>query len=176
MLRAQKLDDGDYEVHLPPQALELLWHLPRRLRNLLESPDFEDRVVRRLFPVAYDDEEKESEYRELLGDDLRQRKLAAIDVFEEILRSGEIHRREAHLSIPAERFDSVLGFINDMRLLLGVELDITDDNWQFEISPDHPRAEEMLLLDFLGFLQHSLLEATGMADLEGIDLAPPPEA
>ena len=166
MLNVQPQKNGDFLVTMPPPALEFLHRLPGKLRSVLRNPDFGDSAVRRLFPVAYKDPRREEEYRRLLADDLTRRKLEALDVFEEILTSCDLDPRQASLTIAGKHFHACLGVINDMRLVLGVELDIREEIWEKELDPGDPRGEKLLLLHFLSFLEESLLEATGMVDLD----------
>lgn len=166
MVNVEREESGNVLVRLPVPALEFLHRLPGKLRAILQDPDFAETVVRRLFPVAYRNPQQESEYRKLLGDDLLRRKLEAIDVFESTLKASRVHRREATITIAARDFPACLGVVNDMRLVLGVELDIRDETWGREIDPDDPRGERLLLLHFLSFFEEALLESTGMVDLD----------
>ena len=165
MLEIERQKNGSFVIRMPPVALECLHALPQRLRALLDNPDFNDRVVQRLFPVAYKDPQREAEYRQLLGDDLRQRKLEAIGVFEAILAESRLKRRRATMTIAAEHFGACLHVVNDMRLLLGTEMDIREDIWEKDIDPADPRSESLILLHFLSFFEESLLQATGLVDL-----------
>ena len=146
-------------VSLDENFAAVLKELPGRLRQVLGRSDFTDRVTRRLFPKAYDDEEMEAEYRHLLGEDLRQRKLENVKAFEHTLKNWKASQRQVHVRIGPGDFELWLGFINDMRLVLGTELDIQDDSWERDFDPAHPHAEEMQLLDCLGWLQEALLQA-----------------
>lgn len=165
-MNVEKKKNGNFLVRMPVPALEFLHRLPGKLRAILKDPDFSDSVVRRLFPVAYRDLQKESEYRELLGDDLRRRKLEAIEVFEEILKTCRLDLHLAAITIAAQHFTACLGVINDMRLVLGVELDIRQEIWEREFDPGDPRSENLLVLHFLSYFEEALLEATGMVDLD----------
>jgi len=65
-------------VYLPHGEGLVLYTLPQRIEELLSREDFNRRVAERLFPVAYEDADKEAEYRKLLGDDLRKSKLESL--------------------------------------------------------------------------------------------------
>ncbi len=162
MLNVERRKNGTFRVRMPIPALEFLRRLPGKLRAILENPDFGDSAVRRLFPVAYKDPQKEAEYRQLLAGDLARRKLEALDVFEKILAGSKLDRQQAAIEISEEHFHPCLGVINDMRLVLGVELDIEEEIWEREFDPGDPRSEKLLLLHFLSYVEESLLEATGM--------------
>jgi len=159
MLRVHRLKNGDMRVTLDPKLAAILRELPGRLRRVLARPDVTDRVTRRLFPKAYRDEEMEAEYRKLLGDDLLKRKLDSVQAFEHTLKNWNASRGKIHLNIGPADFELWLGFVNDMRLVLGTELDIEDDSWERDFDPSHPQAEDMALLHCLGWLEESLLQA-----------------
>ena len=165
MVHVERQKNGSFAVRMPAAVLECLHRLPRRLRSLLEDPNFSDRIVRRLFPIAYEDAEREAEYRNLLGDDFRQRKLESLQVFEDILGNCRLNLHQAKMTIAADHFHACLRVVNDMRLLLGTEVDIREDIWEKEIDPDEPLSESLLLLHFLSYFEESLLQATGMVDL-----------
>ena len=64
------------------------------------------------------------------------------------------------LQIRATDFDLWLCFINDMRLVLGTELDIEDEGWGDAFDPNHPQAPELAPLHYLSWLQEELLGAS----------------
>ena len=167
MLSIQRSPDGDLCLRLPPLQGLVLCTLPARLRAVLASDRFESRVVSRLFPRAYSDAKEEAEYRKLLGDDLRRSKLAAVEAFEATFPGQTIDEHGLKVTVPANAVDAWLGFLNDMRLLLATELDITDNDWSAEYDvEDEEQEAELTLLHFLTWLQQSLLEALGVAPPE----------
>ena len=159
MLRVRREKNGLLRISLDPGTAEVLRDLPRRLRALLTRPDFGDRVVQRLFPRAYKTEAEEVEYRELLGNDLLKRKLDSVDVFEKTLRAWKEGGLQVQLTVTPEDFELWLGFVNDMRLVLGTELDIKDESWGHTFDPSHPQANDMALLHYLSWLEEELLRA-----------------
>ena len=165
MLNVQRRSDNVLSVHLGLHEAVVLKMLPERLRCLLEDPDFNDRVARRFFPSAYDDEGSEREYRRLLGDELVRHKLDCVDAFDKTLRTGTVYgtgpHRGVEVLIKPEEYELWLGFVNDFRLMLGTELDIRDEDWGDEFDPDHPCAEDLALLHLLTWLEEELLRASG---------------
>lgn len=159
MARVERKKDGTLVVTLPLSEAILLQSLPARLRAVLEDPESAQRAVARLFPPAYADSGKEAEYRRLLGDDLQRRKLESVDVFERTLAGSKLSRGKVRLSIRAEEFDTWLSCVNDLRIAIGAELDIREENWSKEFDPNSPAAEEMALLHYLSWLEEILLEA-----------------
>lgn len=134
--------------------------LPQRLRRILESPSHHRRVCERLFPNAYADPKRAEEFRRLLGDDLIRRKLAAVEGFEESLRNARVRRSRVEIDIGPEGFEYWLGFINDFRLMLGVELGIEDDEWGSDFDPTEPMSEDLITLHLLSWLEEELLRAS----------------
>jgi hypothetical protein len=49
--------------------------------------------------------------------------------------------------------------VNDVRLLLGTRLDVSEDPAQRKVSPDDPRAPGFALYDYLSLLTQELVEA-----------------
>jgi hypothetical protein len=176
MLDIRRRQNGTYVVTLDLYEALLLRSLPDRLRRLLESPEVDARVARRFFPPAYRDSQKNREYRRLLGDDLRRRKLAGVETFENTLRNLRRKGRQVEIRIRTEEYDLWLAFVNDMRVLLGVELDIRDDDWgSEEFDPESPHAEDLALLHYLSWLEEALISASGfeMPPVDPRQLRPP---
>ncbi len=165
-LAVSKTDNGDFAVVMSTPLFHYLSLLPDRLRDALDSPDYATRAMRRMFPPGYSDPEKESEYQDLVKGDLLQQRLQKIAAFEGIVAQGSVSNSEGKLLIRAAEFDACLSFLNDLRVLLGEELEIEDDDWERDIDPDDPRADKVLMLHLLGYIEQGLLEATGMVDFE----------
>lgn len=163
MIRVRRRRDGRLVVALTEEEAVLLLTLPRRIRTLLDDPDFRRRSVARLFPKAYEDPQKDAEYQKLLGDDLRTRKLEAVDAFEETLQTWRARRGHVEIEIAPEAFELWLGTVNDMRLVLGADLEIENEGWQLDFDPQGPRAGDFALLHWLSWLEESLLEAARLS-------------
>lgn len=148
-----------------PDGMAALEGLPASMRSLLKDIDFADAAVRRLFPPAFrEDPEAEEEYQSLLREDLVRRKLEAVEAFERTLAG----RRERKLlfgsalievDLGDEDLTFWLGFLHDMRLVIGTRLDVTDASWQRSIAPSDPHAAEMLLLHHLAAMEEMILRA-----------------
>jgi len=127
--------------------------LERRLsaelrRLLVEAP--EDPSLERLFPPAYDDAQDEAEYRRLMGDELLEGRRRALRVIEETLDQDRLTKEQA---------ESWLTALNDLRLVLGTRLDVTEDMLLERLRPDDPNAFEISLYAYLSWLQEQLVEA-----------------
>jgi hypothetical protein len=118
------------------------------------APD--DPVLRRLLPDAYGDPELAAEFRQLTDADLRARKASALRrVLDDVTGDDTVALDE----------DEGVGMwvqgINDVRLVLGTRLDVTED-WtdSFDtLPPDDPRIPLYLFYDWLSSLQDALVRA-----------------
>ncbi len=160
--------DGSYTLLLSPPLFRFIEKLPLDFRNILTSSDGNEALLARLFPPAYGKADLDREYRELLGMDLLQRKMDCMEIFEACLAAMEEKDSLCRVPIAKNEFNACLAFINDFRIILGIELDIKDDDWQ---QPSEQHADEIGqqkygLLSVLTILQQSLLEATGLVDFE----------
>ncbi|MCA8960924.1 MAG: DUF2017 family protein [Planctomycetes bacterium] len=165
-IAVRRRDNEDFVLEMSPPLFQFLHLLPDRLREVLDSPDFTSRALQRLFPPAYSDPDRETEYRQLIAGDLLAQRMAKIEAFEQILARGEIAELGARIVVPASQFDATLSFLNDLRVVLAEELEIEDEDWEARLQPNDPRADQILMLHLLGSLEQGLLEATGMVDFE----------
>ena len=147
--RIERTSKGDIRLRLPRDERALLRSLPGQLQRLLaEAPD--DPSLERLFPPAYDDAESEAEYRRLMGDELLDGRRRALRVIEDTLDEDRLTTEQA---------ESWLTGLNDLRLVLGMRLDVTDETLLERIHPDDPDAFEVSLYAYLSWLQEQLVEA-----------------
>jgi hypothetical protein len=147
-------------VRLAQDELAVLRGLPDQLRTVL-GEDEDEPVNRRLFPPAYldvADIERDVEYRRLMHDDLVREKLANLDLVTGSLERGSSSVRRWTVELTDEEAAAWLGVLNDLRLALGVRLDITED-YDGDVDDTDPRAPAFRLLSYLGWLEEQLLEA-----------------
>jgi hypothetical protein len=52
-----------------------------------------------------------------------------------------------------------LSAMNDLRLVLGTRLDVTEDTYEEDIDQEDPRFPSLAMYSYLGFLQEQLVEA-----------------
>jgi len=113
-------------------------------------------VLLRLFPDAYgDDDEAASEFRRFTERDLRQMKTQhAQTALEALQRSGD------KVMLTYAMAPSWMGFLNDVRLALGVRIGIDDDfhDEVEEFDRDDPRLPLLGVYDWLTYLQESLVQ------------------
>lgn len=156
--------DGEIRLRLSGREREALRDLPDQLRELLRlAPD--DAAVRRLRPPAYTGmPEHEEEYRRFMGDDLQERQLAALAVMEETVDADRLTEEQAQ---------GWLAALNTLRLVLGTQLDVSEDLDMAGVGRDDPRAPGLALYGYLSWLLDQLVDAlaAGLPDVgEGPDL------
>jgi hypothetical protein len=147
-------------VRLAQDEVAVLRGLPDQLRGVLDEGEDEP-VNQRLFPPAYlevADVERDAEYRRLMRDDLVNEKLANLDLVTGTLARGSSSVRRWTVELTDEEAAAWLGVLNDLRLALGVRLDITED-FDGDIDDTDPRAPALRLLSYLGWLEEQLLDA-----------------
>jgi hypothetical protein len=145
--------DGSYTVRLSEPEQTLLKSLLVQLRTLLKlegSGEITDESgVRRLFPTAYPArEDLEAEYQGMVRDDLLGQRLAAIDLVESTIVLP---------SVDEEQLTTWLKTFNDLRLVLGTRLDVSEDMGL--IDPEDPDAPALAAYEYLGWLLESTVGA-----------------
>jgi hypothetical protein len=140
---------GNLRLRLPDDERELIELLCEELRARVEDePDHPD--LRRLFPPAHaDDPEAEAAYRSLVGSQLDAGRERAVATVQATLGSDTLTVEEA---------ESWLTVLNDLRLVIGTRLDVTEE-MSFDLAPDDPRAAELAVYAYLSWLQEQLVEA-----------------
>ena len=147
--RLKRTRDGAVRLRLPREERELLRTLPAQLRALLDAaPD--DPSLERLFPPAYDDAESEDEYRRLMRDELLDGRRRALEVVEETLDRDRLSAEQAQAWLTA---------LNDLRLVLGTRLDVSEEMLARPLDERDPRAPELAVYAYLSWLQEQLVEA-----------------
>lgn len=143
-------------VHLDIDEARLLREVCGEMKTLLEADiPRADPVMQRLFPDAFEDPTEAENFRELIGGDLHAHKVDALrTVTERLGPSGPLDS-----SIPEDEIEAWLTLLTDIRLAIGVRLDITEDRMASDIHPADPDAPALSVLHWLGWLQGSILEA-----------------
>ena len=155
-IKVRRQRDGRYRVDLDPWERGLLRSLPGTLRDLLET---DDPALERLFPTAYlgDDEAtraRNDEYRRLMRSDLLARKQSALDVLEETVDAE---------TLDEEQLVAWMGAVNDVRLVLGTRLDVSEDMGLDPFDDDDPRAPAYAVYVYLAELQEWIVRALSSA-------------
>lgn len=140
----EPLPDGRYGVRLGADDRRLVRHLCEELRTAIEA---DDRAVPRLFPPAHrDDQDAAAEFDRVARDGLVAGRLEALAAVIETVEAEQLD--EGGLQ-------AWCGALNDLRLVLGERLGVTEDMDEtlYARSPDHA------LYAWLTWLQASAVEA-----------------
>jgi hypothetical protein len=140
---------GEVRLRLSHDERRLLAGLVQELRALLDGAPG-DPSLRRLFPPAYDEDDDERAYRDLMAGELLDGRRAALDLVAQTVERDRLSAEEA---------DSWLRALNDLRLVLGTRLDVQEDTFAGELRPDDPRAPALAVYGYLSWMQEQLIEA-----------------
>ncbi|MHB8681394.1 MAG: DUF2017 family protein [Acidimicrobiales bacterium] len=145
---------GRFHPHLGAQERELLEALPREAQGLLVKGE---PAAARLFPVAYpDDPVAEADYEALMGEGLLARHQGALDTLAQTAGADSLDEDELH---------QWLGALEVLRLVLGTELDVSED--VAEIDALDPRAPQYAMYAYLSMLQGEIVEVLAASLPEG---------
>lgn len=130
---------------------------------LTDHFDHEDPVVARLFPDVYPERPEDSrEFRQYTEGDLKTAKIDQAGAVLAALPDGA----GGEVRLDAEAAEAWLRAINDVRLAMGVRLDVTPEtDIQDELDeavlrdPTSSRVFQLSVYAYLGYLQESLLNA-----------------
>ncbi len=139
--------DGSFQLRLTDDERDLVADLAAQMRELLVSEETDG--LQRLYPPAYaNDPERDSEYRAMVHDELLEKRLAAVDVVEQTA---------AAKTLTEEQVTAWMGAINDLRLVLGTRLDVTED--QDFPALDDPTAPAFAVYQYLTHLLAEIVHA-----------------
>jgi hypothetical protein len=133
--RFTRTREGRWRVRLESGEEALLRGLPDQLQGLLAGNGGESTV--RLFPPAYaQDAEMDAEYQRLMRDELVRRRLEAVATVRESLGHDELTDDELH---------AWARVLNDVRLVLGTVLDVSEDSDVLDVAPGAPDTGQRVL-------------------------------
>lgn len=154
MPELEKRPDGSLRLALEEYEAELLRRLGGEMRLLLEADvPAVDPVVRRLFPAAYEEDEDEAAYRQMIGKDLKEAKGQALETVTGAL--GDTGGAEVDL--PPDDVDDWLTFLADTRLAIGTRLGVDEETMARSVDPSEPDAVAMSIMHWLGYVQETIL-------------------
>lgn len=156
-VRPAKGRDG-FEIRLENNERELLAALPGQLVELLDAAAGDDALLRedpalaRLYPDAYGDADREhaEEFRRLMNEDLMERHRGALEMLAATATREHVN---------AEELAGWMSAINQLRLVLGTRLGVTEDLDPDDLDDDDPRRDGLALYGYLSFLQEQVVEA-----------------
>ncbi len=141
------LGDDQYALELASDERRLVRAACEELRPLVAE---QDEAAARLFPAAYrDDPAASAEYDALVRDGLVAGKLHAIDV---VLETCDERR------LDAAQVEAWCGALNDLRLVLGERLGVTEELYETGIDPRDSRAPQLAVYGWLTWLQGEIVE------------------
>lgn len=147
--------DGDgFVVELPEPTAAVIESLCGQLEDLLTngSP-----LTVRLFPPPYgDDDERNEGYSVLAGAELVDHRLTAISTVRTVL---------ANQRADEEQLSAWMRSLNDMRLVLGTMIGITDDEHPPAVRAEHEQALEVYET-LAAILELTVMALTGTLDDE----------
>lgn len=142
-------------VQLEDYESDLLHQLVDEMKIMLEADIGEDPVHKRLYPQAYQDEDAARAYNELVGNELRSGKVAALKTLEDTLERDTA--KGATLTV--DETEAWLRALSDLRLAIGTRLEVTEEKMGAEVDVDDPEAPALSVLHWLGWMQESILES-----------------
>lgn len=147
-----------------PDEVAVLRQVASEVIGLLsDGYDRDDPVVERLFPDAYaDDPEQAADFRRYTEGDLKTAKIdQAAAILAALPSTGG-----AVVRLDPEAAEAWLRALNDVRLALGIRLEVRDDTDLVEEldeavmhDPTSARVRQLTMYEYLGVLQESLLES-----------------
>ena len=148
--RIARTDEGGIRLLIPEPERELLRRVALDLGSLLEQ-DADDPALARLFPPAHDDHELEREYRDLTRGQLLSDRTKALETL------CATTDRDV---LTADEADAWLRALNDLRLVLGTRIGVTEDlDWD-AVDATHPQAHQLAIYGYLSWLQEELVAAS----------------
>src|SRR5262249_48633535 len=149
--RIRRTRRGTYRVELPEEERDLLRRLLPQLRSLVEGDDPGDGRTRRLYPPAYtDDAEADADYQRLMREDLVASRVAALEAVEASVDATEVDEQQLL---------AWLGSVNNLRLVLGTVLDVSEELDIGDLSEETPDVEAYALYAYLSSLLGEMVDA-----------------
>lgn len=139
--------DATFSITIPIQERQLLEQLVPQMRELIME---HDPLTWRLFPNPYPDHEKAAdEYSDLIGDDLTEKHVAALDTVEETLDANRLDE---------DQMVSWMHAINHLRLVIGTRLKVSEET-EIDAYIDDTERSLFATYSYLGFLLEQIVQA-----------------
>jgi hypothetical protein len=142
---------GGFDLRIPRSERNVLRALPDQLRRLLDEGDTEDPALRRLYPSAYlDDPVAAAEFDGFVRDDLTEQRMKAIEIMARTIDSAHLDEEEVLAWLAA---------VNDLRLVLGVRLAVTEESEPEDFEGDEETRGSYAVYSYLSILEEDIVEA-----------------
>lgn len=150
MIRRRR--DGTFKQTFDESIPGLLIALGDQLDEVLDSDTPE---LRRLFPTAYtDDEEKDAGYQILARSSLTDQRRAAIET---------VRRTATSPILTEDELTDWMALVNDLRLVIGTRLDVSEDDDRSDIDPSSPEGNLYEIYYLLTYLLQEIVDALSSA-------------
>ncbi len=150
--RVKRTRGGEYQLRIPAAERDVLRTLPARLREVLAEADpSADPALRRLFPSAYlDDPGAAEEFDEVVREELVGERARAIETMERTIDARRLGEDDLLAWLAA---------INDLRLVLGVRLSLTEESEPGDFEGDETARRAYALYGYLSVLEEEIVAA-----------------
>jgi Domain of unknown function (DUF2017) len=139
--------DGTFQLRMSDDERDLVASLAAQLRDLLLSDETDG--LQRLFPPGYaNDPDRQQEYQLLTHDELLTKRLASVDIVEQTASAT---------TLDEDQLSAWMGAVNDLRLVLGTRLDVSEDMDDLDI--DDERAPAFAVYHYLTHLLAEIVHA-----------------
>lgn len=150
--------DGTFVQAFHDSVPELLVDLGSQLESILESDDPD---LRRLFPTAYPhDAEKDAGYQILARSELEAARRAAV---------ATVRRTATSETLTEEELTDWMALTNDLRLVIGTKLDVSEDETHEDLDPNDPRTPMVQIYHVLGAVLYEIVQALSEALPDPVD-------
>jgi uncharacterized protein DUF2017 len=151
MARPVRRHGAGFKIHLSADERELVKRMAGELRTLLENEDpSSDEGVARLFPPAYPDDLLQNlDYERSAASGLLSGRLEAI---------GLLDRTMDAATLSEEEMLAWLRIANDLRLVLGTRLGVTEESTESEFAGEEERRESYALYVWLTWLVDGIVQ------------------
>jgi hypothetical protein len=163
--RIARSPDGQIVVRLAPREREILGAIAAELASeaageVMPAGGPDEPGLARLWPDAVaGDDEASAAFRELTEADLAEIRQARFATLAATLRAESLTDDEA---------SAWMGVVNDLRLVRGTRLGVTEEVGREPIEESDPAAADTIVFLWLGWIEEQLVEAmaTGLPEAE----------
>lgn len=156
-------DDGRITATLPPLLGTVLGMVARDMRGVVEAGArgvAGNEALERLFPRAYSDpteDDAEREWQAVVHEDLVRAKVDHLERLAASLERAAQTPESVIVTLDGADVDAWLAALNDARLVLGTQLQVTPDTDLRGLAADDPRQPAADVYLILGELQQALV-------------------
>jgi hypothetical protein len=153
--RIARTADGRIAVRLAPREREILGALAAEIATetagQADADAADDPGLARLWPDAVDgDPEASAAFRELVGTDLEDARRARFETLAATISATSLDEGEG---------TAWLGAVNDLRLVMGGRLGVTEETGLQPVDEQDPNGGETIVFLWLGWVEEQLVEA-----------------